>query len=78
MIDGFINVQTRRGSYRQPYSFQSTPSLLDRMTVDVGGQTDVLVIVVAVEPVFKAGEAHPSLNVTCEEQEFHRDRRRYG
>jgi hypothetical protein len=77
MFEGYLDVHTRRGRYRQPRSFQSAPALLERMMVDVGDQTNVLVVVVAVEPRFEAGEEKPSLMVTAEEASYHEEQKRF-
>ena len=77
MIEGFLEIQTKRGSYRQSYTFQSTPSLLDPLLITVGGLDNVRVIVTGLEQRFDS-EGTPVLYVSCEEADFHADRRQYG
>ena len=77
MFEGYLDVHTRRGRYRQPHSFQSAPALLERMLVDVGDQSNVLVVIIAVEPRFEAGSEKPSLIVTAEESAYHEEQKRF-
>jgi hypothetical protein len=78
MFDGSLEIRTRRGTYRHPYTFEYTPTLLDRMTVDFGERTNVVVVIVSIEPKFTAGNDKPTLRVTCEEQDYHEERKRLG
>ena len=49
MIDGFLEIQTKRGSYRRAHSFQSTPSLLDTMVISLTDREKVRVIITGLE-----------------------------